>query len=280
VSVRLVSSWLAFGDPFYTRGAGPDAFGLHAIPENIGLHALALLVLVPGGLFFALAYRGRRWPELLGGICLFVLFYFLHSFGPGASSFSKRLVIELRYFVPLLPLLAFAMAESVPRLWKRVLEGRLRSWRPLLEATAAGLVVLWLAGVASASVAVHGVLGAWSESQAVIRDEIQRVTGEGVLVTNLPATKKFTRQMDRPYVVLDRDEVTPEDAAALAQRHDQFFIAFLDRSDAEYWEKDRRKNAAFVASIQPPPVLEVDHQATSTDRLRIWRVSRSDGGER
>jgi hypothetical protein len=278
MSVRLVSSWLAFGDPFYSRGVGPNAFGLHAIPENLALHSLGLLVLVPGGLFFALAYRGRRRPEVVGGIALFVLFYLLHSFGPGASGFSKRLVIELRYFVPLLPLLAFAMAESVPRLWQRLLEGRPRSWRGVLEATAAALVVLWVAGVASASVAVHGVLGTWSRSQAVIRDEIHRVTGEGVLVTNIWATKKFTRQLDRPFAVLDRDEVTAEDAAALAQRHDQFFIAFLDRSDAKYWEEDRRKNAAFVASIQPPPILELDRQATSTDRLRIWRVSRLDRG--
>jgi hypothetical protein len=49
-------------------------------------------------------------------------------------------------------------------------------------------------------------------------------------------------------------------------------IAFLDRSDSEWWRADRDSNAEFLARLGLPLTLELDLQATPTDRLRIWRV--------
>jgi 4-amino-4-deoxy-L-arabinose transferase-like glycosyltransferase len=278
VCVRLVAHALAFGDPLYARGAGPLGFGLHAVADNWLLHALALLVLVPGGLPLALAYRGRRRPELLASVVLFAVVYFFHWFGPPASGFVKRLVLELRYFAPLLPILAFALAESVPRLWGRLFRAAAPRARGALATATALAGALWLAGVVAAAGAVHVALFRWSGQQAVIRDEIHRLTADSVLVTNWWATKKFVRELDREYLPVDRDRVGPADAAALVERYGGFAVALLDRSDSEYWRRDAEANAAFVASLSPPPDLELDRQVTPSDRLRIWRVNRSGTG--
>ncbi len=271
ISLRVVSNFLAYGDWLYARGAGPLGFGLHAIPDNALLHFLALFVFMPGGLVFAYAYRGRRRPEILVTVTLFVLVYLFHWFGPPASGFVKRLVVELRYFAPLLPILAFATAESAPRLWRRLVEGSPR--RRVLETVAACALVAWIAGLAAASGLVHFALYRWAEAQATIREEIDSHTGDGVLVTNWPATKKFTRELDRRYYPVTRLGMKPGDAMTLHERHGDFYIAFLDRSDSEIWREDTLANDAFVASLEPPPELLLDHQVTATDRLRIWHVT-------
>lgn len=259
---------LAFGDPFFVRGAGtPYRLALATVHERLPLYLLGLLVLVPGGLLFGLAYRGRRRPEVVLTIGAFFLFYLLQAYGMSASSFEKRLVVALRYFDPLLPVLALAMAESVPRLLRSVLGGDAGRAR-----LAGRLAALWVAGVLVVSFAVHPVMGRWDADQAAIREAISRaVPADAVLITNGTAIRKFIDDLERRYVTLHRDRVTPEQLRALRERHGGFVVALLDRSDSAYWRDDAARNAAFIAGLgEPAP--RVDLRATATDRLRIWRI--------
>jgi hypothetical protein len=269
--LHLVTNQLAFGNALFVRGAQqPYLFDVASLHERLPLYLLGLLVLVPGGLACGLVYRGRRRPEVVLTVVLYFAFYVFQAFGMSASSFPKRLVVALRYFDPLLPLLAFAMAEVVPRL----LGGWLarRADRSRLERLVGVAASLWITGALVAAFAVHPVLDRWSASQATIRETIDRnVPVEAVLVANGEAIRKFIDDLARPYVTLRRNQVSPEQIERIRAEYGGFFVAFLDRSDSQYWLDDAAQNAAFVARLGDPAPL-VDLRVTASDRLRIWRI--------
>ncbi|MGH0034733.1 MAG: hypothetical protein ACQGVK_06860 [Myxococcota bacterium] len=271
VGLRLAASAWMWGDPLHYKSPG-YGFGPASLLGNLPLYGLALLVLVPGGLVAGVSYRGRRAPEIVATVVLFVGFYLLYDYGGGSSGLAKQLVLGPRFFVPLLPILAFALAEAVPR-WALWLEERLGGHRVALRRAARWGLCLWLAGVALASIGAHAVHARWSASQAAIREAIYETTPEGsVLVTNSAALVKFISPVFGERTHLDRRNVDPRVARTLARRRGAFFVVFLDRSDSEHWRRDARENEAYVSSLRPIPELVHDQAVSPTDRLRIWRV--------
>ena len=92
-----------------------------------------------------------------------------------------------------------------------------------------------------------------------------------MLVTNGTALRKFIDDLARPYAVLWRDDVSVQQLAVVRVRHGGYLVAFLDRSDSDYWRRDAAKSEAFVAQLEGAAPL-VDLHVSATDRLRIWRV--------
>jgi 4-amino-4-deoxy-L-arabinose transferase-like glycosyltransferase len=271
VALHLLGNQLLFDDPFFVRGRGQGYPFDADVSSRLWLYLLGLLVFVPGGLAAGLAYRGRRRVEIVATIVLFFSFYLFQRYGMTESGLAKRLVIALRYFLPLLPVLAFAMAESVPR-WLDRMAWNAQGTR-VFERRAGALGALWIAGVALGVVAVHPAFAAWSASQGRIRDAIERnVPRDAVLVGNGTAIRKFIDDYSRSYVTLHRRSVAPPQVEELLSRHDVFYMVFLDRSDSDYWREDAQHNAAFLAQMPVEPVLLEDIRPTSTDRLRIWRA--------
>lgn len=271
-ALHLAANQAVFGDPFYSRNQATGFYPLEltTIHERLPIYLFGLLVLVPGGLWFGLCYRGRRRPEIVATVASFFLFFLGQAYGMTASSFAKRLVVALRYFDPLLPVLAFAMAESVPRQIHALL-ARLPE-RKRFERLAAAAIGLWIAGAFAVGLAIHPVLSRWSAGQASIRSAIEtHVARDAVLVINGTAIRKFVDDLARPYVTLWRDDVSPEDLAELKRRHGGYMVAFLDRNDSDYWRDDAARNEAFVGRLGAGEPL-VDLRISATDRLRIWRV--------
>jgi 4-amino-4-deoxy-L-arabinose transferase-like glycosyltransferase len=266
--LHLGLNQIAFGDPLFVRGTGtPYHLALDTVHERLPLYLLGLLLLVPGGLAFGLAYRGRRRPEVVLTIAFVFGFYLLQSYGMSASGFLKRLVVALRYFDPLLPVLALAMADAVPRLLQ-ALAGR----HAARERWMGRLAGLWVAGVLAVSFAVHPVMARWGAGQSEIREAIARTAPvDAVLITNGTALRKHIDDLARSYVTLHRDRVSPEQLRALEERHGGFLVALLDRSDSAYWREDAARNHAFIAALGDPPP-DVDLRVTATDRLRIWTI--------
>ncbi len=272
LAVRLVAHASHFDDSLYERIAYP--FSPETVMERLPLYLFGLLVFVPGGLAAGLAYRGRRRPELVATVVLFFLVYVFQVYGMTEVGLVRRVVLALRYFIPLLPLLAFAAAEAVPRWWTRLLAGASPARRESLERGARHLVVAWIATLALACFGVHWAFDRWSRAQAEIAEVIHARTGDGsVVVTNLPATEKFLRELHRKYMSVSRVSVQQGDLERLLERHGSFFIVFVDRSDSDFFRRDQQENAAFVEMIDPPPELEVDRHVSGNERLRIWRVS-------
>jgi len=269
VGLRCLAAWLAFGDPLYSKDAYPFSPG--TIGERLPLYGLALLVFVPGGIFFGLAYRGERRFEVIATIVIFFFFYLLQGFSIAASALEKRAVLSVRYFIPLVPLLAFASAEAVPRLWRSWLDRRSPDRRPALARAGEIGIRCWLVALALGVVLANWGHALWSRSQAEIRAEIERhILDAPVVVTNWVATGKFIDLMDTEHVPLRRTALTPARFEYLLHRHGEVVVVLLDRADSPYWREDSRRNDAFVGSLRQPLTVRLDRAFTSTDRLRIY----------
>jgi hypothetical protein len=277
VSLRLLAGQLVYGSAFTVNAEYP--FDSASIDERLLLYLVGLTIFVPGGLVLGMLYRGPRRPEMLVTLVTYFLFFLLQNFSTVYSTLPKRIVLALRYFLPLLPLLAFAMAESTPRIWLQVRERLFSRHRPRFVATSVAAVTVWLAGTAGGALLIQWGLDRWTGTQAVIQREIEeRVDYESVIVTNRRSTYKYMSGLRGLYVPLDSADLSAPKMRRLAKRYDEVLIVILDRSDTSYWREKTLENAKFVASLGTSPVLQVDRQITDTDRLRIWRL-RSDEHE-
>ena len=278
MSLRLLSNLLDHGTLFYFKAA--YIFDLSRLPERLPIYLLALLVLLPGGLVLAMCYKGRRRPELILSVILFVGAYLVQAYYMWETSLLKRVVLTPRYMTAIVPVIAFGAAEAIPRLWRDLRRRLPERRRGALEAVSAAVLAVWIGGVAVASIAVHPTFSAWSATQKRIRDAIQDQTGlDSVVVTNWMATRKFVEDLHSTYMPMRRTGLSPEDARTLVDRHGEFFIVLLDRSDSSHGISESAINAEFIASMEPArPVLLLDEHFTPTDHLRIWRVGKAQPG--
>ena len=275
LGLRIGANAYFLNNPFHYRSA--YILALATLPERLPIYALALLVFVPGGLVLALLYRGRRWPELCIAVAGFVIAYLIQFYYTFTTSLAKNMVVTPRYVIPIVPVIVFGMAESLPRLWRRWLERAPGARRERLRTIAGGVIALWIVGVGLASFAVHPAFWHWSAGQGEIRDAIAAETDfDAPVLTNFMATRKFLPELDMKYVAVDRATIDVDTASSLMGRYDEIYFVFLDRNDSEHWRKDAKVNAEFIREMSPAPVLIYDRQVTPTDHLRIWRT-RHDG---
>jgi len=267
-----VASDLTIHDVLYLSRENYHA-EIETLYKRLPVYALALFVFVPCGLVLGLLYRGRRWPELCTAITLFVAVYLIQRHYSYATSPLKRSILAPRYLIPIVPVIAFAMAESVPRLWKRLLARSSETNRLRLATWAPRVVGAWVGGIALATLAVHPALAWWAGTQAGIHDTVKEYAGrDTVLVTNYTATRKFIDGLDRKYIPIPTTARIPEDIEMLIARHGEITIIFLARSDSPYWRANAGRTAALIAAIRGEKDLLVDRRMSPTDHLQIWRV--------
>ena len=265
---RAVSAALFFGDPFFAKA--PDPFTLSSLSETLPLYALSLFVFCPGGGVAALLYRGERRAEIVSTFVLFVVFHLSYSYSAVESGLAKRLVLGPRYFIPLLPLLAFASAETWPRLAARASLPVQRAGERLLGVMLPAIALVLALGLA----AMHWVHADWASHQAKLRAAIHERTPDGaVVVTNTEATGKFMDYVEGGRVVLDRRRLGVAGARRLLETRRDFHLVLLDRSDSDFWRRNAFDNADFVSRLPGEKELLLDLRATPTDRLRVWRVT-------
>ena len=272
IALRLAAGWLLYDSAFAVNAIYP--LDPASIGERLPLYLIGLTVFVPGGLILGLLYRGPRRPEMLITLVGYFLFFLLQNYSTVHSTLPKRIVLALRYFLPLLPLLVFAMAESTPRLWSRVRERLLPTRQRQFAALSVTAITVWLVGTAAASVLIQWGLNRWTATQAVIQAEIEKyVEYESVVVTNRKSTYKYLDGVKRLYFPLNSTDMTARKARRLAVRYDEIVIVILDRSDSTFWRDEALENEKFIASLGTSASLQIDRHVTATDRLRIWRLA-------
>jgi hypothetical protein len=270
MTLRLASSAFVLGDPFAART--PYIFEPQTLDERLPLFLFGLLVLVPGGLVLSLAYRGERRAEIMGTVVFFFAFFLFQKYSSVETSLRNRIVLALRYFLPLVPIMAFAMSESVPRLWSALLARLGPRARAGTRAVATIALWGWIAGLGAASFGVHWFMHGWAANLAEMHDTILEHVGGHVVLTNWSATRKFISELELGSMPLDRESIPPADVAALAARHGGLILVFLDRTDSEWWREQTERNAEYLEALRPAPELLLDRRVSPTDRLRIWRV--------
>jgi len=58
------------------------------------------------------------------------------------------------------------------------------------------------------------------------------------------------------------------------ERHDEVFLVLLDRNDSAWWKMETQRNAEYLESLSTRVELLTDVAPNSTDRMRIWRLTR------
>ena len=271
LTIRAVSD-LTFHDVLYFS-RGNYALEFETLYKRLPVYLVAMFVFVPFGLALALCYRGPRRPELCTTIVLLVAVYLFQQHYSFATSSLKRSILAPRYLLPILPVIAFGMAESIPRLWNQFLvrrsvanHQRLRTWAPRL-------VGAWAGGIAIAAFAVHPALAWWGSTQAAIGDMIQEhAEGDTVIVTNYSATRKFIDGLDRKYLPVPTMDRNPMDISLLAAIHGEITLIFLARSDSPYWLGNAGRNESFIAAIQGEKNVILDRKLDPRFHLKIWRI--------
>ncbi|MDR9364411.1 MAG: hypothetical protein RI575_03655 [Balneolaceae bacterium] len=257
LSIRLFASYLVFGDPMFAKeNAG---FSFYAISNNILLYLVALTIFAPGGLLFAALYKGKRRYEVISTVYIFFIFYLVYNSGYETSGFLKSLALGPRFFIPLLPIMALAMAESVPRLFNPIfLKFKRRQF--ILR----GGLLLITSGIILTNVLLHE----WAEVHENIQEKIEEhVPENSAVITNFQATLKYVSELQGYPARVNFFELTPEEAEQIGDA----YIIFVQRSESTYWRETAGSENRFLECIPTEPVFNQEY--LDNYHLKIYRTN-------
>jgi 4-amino-4-deoxy-L-arabinose transferase-like glycosyltransferase len=272
VLVRPWLSWLVFGDPAYVKSFG-YGFSPGVLAANIQRYAFLTLVTVPGGLLAAVLYRGRRRPELITAVLLPLAFFSLYEYSGSESGWLKSMVLSGRFLLPVVPILVFALAHSVPE-WIEQLSRRVPIARQRLESMAGALLV---AGTVVASSSVHAAMDHFNAPHLEIRRAIYAfTTDDSWILTNATGTYKYlTTGLYEPRHPIALRNLSAEHYDRILDRSSELYLVLLERSDSEFWRRSSAEYHEWIADLVARADMELrfDENPDGNTRLRIWRIT-------
>jgi hypothetical protein len=274
VLCRPLGAAIAYGDPLFVKVQFYGFTG-HQLPQNLVMYMTALLILVPGGLIFALAYRGKRWPELVSTVAVFVGMFLAYNYNASGSGGLRQWMLSLRFLIPLLPMVVFAMAHTCPRWSAALLRSRSAErkifWNHLVHAT----VATWLAGVVAMGFVVNWRSDQWGKlHQDLVSALYSNTDPAQPLVADIPATIKFLNELHGPRMVAPLTGIQPRDIHALIDRYKTVQFIFFNRDDSDYWIAKSQEDQLLMAVLnsQFATVVKLEQRFPGLGVLRIWIV--------
>src|ERR1700722_8573404 len=255
VACRPLIAELVYGNPLYVKGHVFGFSGQYA-PENLLMYLTALLVLVPGGLIFTLFYRGKRWLELIATVVLYVGIFIDWNYNGAASGGLKQWMLSLRFLIPVLPIVAFAMAQTCPRWYQAVARSLNPQRRLTWDRVLRGTLAVWVTGIVVAGLLVNWRSERWSKLHEDLTQAVYANTDPAEpVMADQPATVKFLNELYGQRVLVDLDLGSASDEFRRAQllrlleRNKTVQIVLFGRDDSDYWLNKSKGDQAFVADI-------------------------------
>jgi hypothetical protein len=280
IALRPLLAELVYGNPLFVK---EHVYGLSGVfaGTNLIMYLTALLVLVPGGLIFTFFYRGKRWMELVFTVVVYVGIFVFWNYNGAPSGGLKQWVLSLRFLIPVIPIIAFAMAHTCPR-WVEALARSGSAGRRLrLDRVSRGVVAIWLAGIAVAGLVVNWRSELWSQLHDDVVNSVYSNTDPALpVMTDQPATVKFLNELHGQRTLVDLDlgdankDVRRAQLLQLLDRNKMVQIVLFGRDDSDYWLNKSKDDAAFIAAIsqQLHTTLKVQQRFPGLGVLRIWNV--------
>ncbi|HTA71441.1 MAG TPA: hypothetical protein VK776_24310 [Bryobacteraceae bacterium] len=275
VAIRPLSALLVYGSPMYTK-LQYYGFTGHYIQLNLLLYLTAVLILVPGGLIFALGYRGRRWPELVSTVALFVGMFILYNYNGQASGGLKQWVLSQRFLIPLLPIMAFAMAHTCPRWYAAAMRSISPDRRMRWHSIAKVAVATWLVAIVLLGLGVNWRSDLWSKVNRDIVDALYSNTDPSLpVVTDIPATDKFLNELHGQRMLAELTGIQAGQIRQLIDRHRVVQVVFFDRLDSDYWLSKAKQNRILLdnLSTQFSCTQKLQQNFPDLGVLQIWTVT-------
>ena len=235
----------------------PARWSLEAVRYSAPIYGLALLVLVPGGLLAVVVYRGHRRRTLMVAVALHLATYLFYPYSGEDSGRIERVAVAGRYFIPLVPLIILAWADTVSR--------HFRAFRGLIPAAHWALL--------AAAFAIHPAMQAWSSRDAAIVQDIVSTTAGGAMIVDTPQ-RKFVAAGYGPFTRFWMIDTPPARLAQLVMQQRETYIVRVSRSDtasmAELWATPQNYVERARGQCHLEPVR--DQRYGTARRLQIWRV--------
>jgi hypothetical protein len=280
LTCRPLLAVLAYGNPFFVKDHVYGFTGRFA-EQNLIMYLTALLVLVPGGLIFALFYRGKRWVELVFTVVVYVGIFIDWNYNGAASGGLKQWMLSLRFLIPVLPVVAFAMAHTCPRWYQAVSRSLSPGNRLTLRRVSGGAVAVWLTGIAVVGVLVNWRSQVWSEVNADVVNSVYANTDAAQpIMADQPATVKFLNELHGQRMLVDLDlrnegnEIRRYQLLRLLDRNKMVQIVLFGRDDSDYWLRKSKDDELFINAIsqQLHATLKLQQRFPGLGVLRIWNV--------
>lgn len=267
LGLKLGASWVVFGHALFVKDHD-SGWSLVAAIAQLPLYLLALLVLAPLGLAGALLYRGPRRAEIALTALGALAFFSAWGYSGQTSGLLQRLVLGPRYLMPLLPLLAVALAESLPRAWARLAPGADARWPSRFAAA-------WALAVLLAAAAVHPALARAAAPHAAIAQALAESTSPwGALVHDPVETGKYLAPWDAPRSPIGLRELPPSSLPGLVARDGIAFLALLERGDTDFHRQRAAVGERWREEAARFCVFETVHDGLHRGlRLRVLRTT-------
>jgi hypothetical protein len=280
VACRPLTAALVYGNPFFVKDHVYGFSGFYA-EENLRMYLIALLVLVPGGLISTLFYRGKRWIELVVTVFVYVGIFIYWNYNGAASGGLKQWVLSLRFLIPVIPIVAFAMAHTCPRWYRDILRWLRPENVPAFRRACRGVMAAWVAGIVVVGFVVNWRSEAWSKLHEDVAQSVYANTDPSQpVMADLPATVKFLNELHGQRMLVDLDlgvannDVRRSQVVQLLDRHKMVQIVLFGRDDSEYWLNKSKDDQAFIADISQKlhATQKVQQRFPGLGVLRIWDV--------
>jgi hypothetical protein len=274
VACRPLGAAIAYGNPFFVKVQFYGFTG-HQLPQNLVMYLTALLIMVPGGLIFALAYRGRRRPELVFTVATFFGMFLVYNYNAGASGGLKQWMLSLRFLIPLLPIVAFAMAHTCPRWYAAFLRSKSAERKTAWNRLARTAVATWLAGVVAMGFLVNWRSDQWGKlHQDLVSALYSNTDPAQPLVADIPATVKFLNELHGRRMAAPLTGIQSSDIHALVDRYKTVQFIFFNRDDSDYWiaKSQEDKMLMDVLTSQFATTVKLEQRFPGLGVLRIWNV--------
>jgi len=246
------------------------SLSLSYLPTIFPVHSSSLLLLYPGMLLAPLLYRGFGKVSLLVLLYGFVFFFSCFYTYDVGSSWAETFVVRQRYLFGVIPIF-IALYAAV--LWRF-----LQHWSSTVRIVAAAATI---AGLLSASAAIHFRHDRYLQKMALVRSELMRIVApDDTLFCNMQLAKLFHPAWGaRSFMIiggyareLEVERVNQKVTEALERGVGQIVIANWSRGyRAETrFEKDALEHLKASFAVQP---LSGGERGGLPDDVEVFRIA-------
>ena len=154
------------------------------------------------------------------------------------------------WVIPLLPIIAFAMAHTCPRWYDAAMQSIRQDRRQRWHTAAKAVVTIWLIGVVVAGCGVNWRSDVYSKIHRDVVNTLYRNTDPSLpVIADIPATVKFLNELHGRRMLAELTVIDAGHIQTLLDRYGSAQMVIFNRDDSDYWVSKANRNTALLDSL-------------------------------